>query len=277
MDDLCGMTDRHYISGYWPLAGNNKHPERHYLTLLPQTLAPLRASSLTFYSADPTVLERVMALSEHAGIRCEPRLRRVDDLPAWELAGALVEACERMNLEAWPMPRQFWREKGSKHYWRDYKGSGPAVYRQLLSIWLSKISLVADEARRHGNPFPQAHTEALPGSLAWIDASLSRCNRTRRRWRYWRVKDRPGRLSHYSSGMRCYGIPLTVQAGFLSAEGSVWPRLEALFLEVAAAAASMAYAHDEETVLAECRRRQPALFHTIDAPRRCPLQGLLRR
>lgn len=268
------MTDRHYISGYWPLVGNGKHPESHYLTLLPETLAPLRAAALTFYSSDPAVLERVMALSDQAGIRCEPRLRRVDDLPAWSLAGALVEACERMHLEAWPMPRQFWREKGSKHYWRDFKGSGPAVYRQLLSIWLSKISLVADEARQQRNLRPEAQVE---GSLAWIDASLARCNRTRRRWRYWRVKDRPGRLSHYRSGMRCYGVPLTVQAGFLSAEASVWPRLEALFLDAAAAAASMAYAHDEETVLAECRRRQSGLFHMIDAPRRGPLQSLLRR
>ena len=267
------MNSRHYISGYWPLAGNAKNPKTHYLKLLPDTLEPLREASLTFYSNDAAVLERVMVLSKHVGIRCEPRLRRVDDLPAWSLAGALVQACDRMNLEAWPMPQKFAGEKGSKHYWRDFKGSGPQVYRYLLSIWLSKISLVTDEARR------QLDTRNVGGavsSLAWIDASLSRFNSTRRSWRYWRVKDSPGRLSHYRSGMRCFGVPLPLQASFLTAEVCVWLELEALFLEAAAAAVLMAYAHDEETVLAECRRRQPELFHAIDAPRHLLLKRLLR-
>ena len=268
------MSPRRYISGYWPLAGNQKKPESHYLTLLPETLTPLRGASLTFYSNDPAVLDRVNAQSERVGICCESRLRQVEDLPAWSLPGELVQACERMNLEAWPKPRHFGGEKGSKHYWRDFKGSGPQVYRQLLSIWMSKISLVSDEAR---NQLDSPTVADPPSSLAWIDASLSRCNGTRRQWRYWRVKDCAGRLSHYRSSMRCFGVPLPVQAGFLSAEACVWLELEALFLEAAAAAASMAYAHDEETVLAECRRRRPKLFHAIDAPRRLLPKRLLRR
>ncbi|MBO75679.1 MAG: hypothetical protein CMD33_10440 [Flavobacteriales bacterium] len=265
------MSARHYISGYWPLVGNEKKPGSHYLTLLPETLAPLRGASLIFYSNDPAMLDRVMVLSEHIGFRCEPRLRQIEDLPAWSLAGEMVQACERMNLEAWPMPRNFACEKGSKHYWRDFKGSGSHVYRQLLSIWLSKISLVTDEARQQLDPRSVADPS---NSLAWIDASLARFNRRRRRWRYWRVKDCPGRLSHYRSSMRCFGVLLPAQAGFLTAEVSLWPELEALFLEASAAAVSMAYAHDEETVLAECRRRQPKLFRSIDAPRRLLLKRL---
>tara|TARA_B100000073_G_scaffold82155_1_gene62650 strand:- start:48 stop:854 length:807 start_codon:yes stop_codon:yes gene_type:complete len=268
------MNVRHYISGYWPLPGNTKNSQTHYQNLLPDTLAPLREASLTFYSNDPAVLDWVTELSEDVGLCCEPRLRRVEDLPAWSLAGALVQACERMNLEAWPMPRKFGGEKGSKHYWRDFKGSGPQVYRHLLSIWLSKISLVSDEARRQLDPRNVADPVS---ALAWMDASLSRFNCARRRWRYWRVKDRPGRLSHYRSGMRCFGVPLPVQAAFLTAEVCVWPELEALFLEAAEAAVSMAYAHDEETVLAECWRRRPELFNAIDAPRRSPLKRLLSR
>ena len=268
------MNGRHYISGYWPLAGNVKNPESHYLTLLPETLAPLREASLIFYSNDPAVLDRVRVISDQVGIRNEPRLRQVEDLPAWSLAGALVRACERTNLDAWPMPQKFGREKGNKHYWRDFKGSGPQVYRHLLSIWLSKISLVSDEARRQLDSRNVAHPVS---SLAWMDASLSRCNRTRRGWRYWRVKDQYCRVSHYRSGMCCFGLPLPMQAGFLTGEVSVWPELEALFIEAAEAAVSMAYAHDEETVLAECWRRRPELFYAIDAPRRSLLKRLLRR
>lgn len=258
------MTSRLYISGYWPLEGNHKNSENHYLRLLPSTLAPLRGGSLKFFSDDAAVLDQVIAFSDRIGLHCEPFLRDVHDLPAWSLAGELVQACERMHLDAWLRPKKLSREKGSKHYWRDFKGSGPLVYRQLLSIWLSKVSLVAEEARQQLTA--QTHHQ---GSLAWVDASLARCNQTRRRWRYWRVLDRPGCLSYYRSNMRCYGVRLPLQAGFLTAEAAVWLSLENLFLEAAKAAASMAYAHDEETVLAECHRRQPELFHAIDAPRRC--------
>ena len=257
------MRSRLYISGYWPIVGNRKHSVDHYRNLLPLTLKPLRGCSLIFFSDDEPFLDWVANVSDKSGLSCKPYLVEVADLPAWSLAGDLAQSCERMNLDVWPMPRQLFGEKGSKHYWRDFKGSGSLVYRKLLSIWMSKISLVTAEARRQldssGSPFR---------SLAWMDASLARFNSTRKRWRYWRVKEKPNQLSHYRGRMRCYGVPLPLQAKFLTAEAAMWTSVESLFLECAASAASMAYAHDEETVLAECYRRQSSLFHAIDAPHR---------
>lgn len=255
------MRSRLYVSGYWPLVGNCKHSADHYYDLLPLTLMPLRGCSLTFFSDDEAILDRVVSISEEIGLFCKPCLVKVFDLPAWSLAGDLVQACDRMNLDVWPMPQKFFGEKGSKHYWRDFKGSGPLVYRQMLSIWMSKISLVAAEARRHLDG--SGHSSC---SLAWMDASLARFNKTRVRWRYWKVRDSPNQVSHYRGRMRCFGVPLPLQANFLSADAAVWPVLENLFLDNAMSAASMTYAHDEETVLAECCRRQPSLFHAIDAP-----------
>ena len=255
------MQSRLYISGYWPLIGNVKHSADHYQKLLPRTLMPLRGSSLKFFSDDESVLDWVVSISNQNNLHCEPFLINIDDLPAWSLAGDMVRACERTNLDAWPTPLQFFGEKGSKHYWRDFKGSGPMIYRKLLSIWMSKISIVAAEARRllDGSDYPYR-------SIAWMDASLARFNRSRRRWRYWKVRDVPNQLSHYRGSMRCFGVPLPIQASFLTAEVAVWPLVENLFLENALSASSMAYAHDEETVMAECCRRQPLLFNAIDMP-----------
>ena len=74
------------------------------------------------------------------------------------------------------------------------------------------------------------------------------------------------RLSHYGTLMRFYGVPLPLNASFLSANAPVWRDVEAEFAEAASRAKGMAYGHDEETILADCLWRRPELFHSIGSP-----------
>lgn len=43
------MSERTYVSGYWPLAMNNKRRIDYYERLLPDSLTPLRGKCLIFF------------------------------------------------------------------------------------------------------------------------------------------------------------------------------------------------------------------------------------
>ena len=65
--------------------------------------------------------------------------------------------------------------------------------------------------------------------------------------------------------MRYLGGCLPVSAGFLLAQAADWYRL-VLVNDVASQSVVMSYGHDEETILGECWRRRPELFHCIGRP-----------
>lgn len=247
---------RLYVSGYWPLPGNGKRGLSYYQALLPQTLALLRGQKLLFFAGDAQTLALVQQHCSTWQIALEGQVMPIMQLPQWDRAEALVASCERMGLDAWPQPRRSAGEKGVNHYWRDLHGSGADTYRQLLAVWLSKIALVAQRAA----------TEPEQQSLAWVDSSVARFQRQRSNWRFWRLADRPGQLCHYASPMRYLGQGLPVNASYLSAPAPVWGTLAPLFDGLAQQASLMAYGHDEETILGECQRQHPGLFHCLGVP-----------
>lgn len=250
------MLEKVFVSGYWAIPENNKHDLAHYDSLLPETLSLIAGRRLVFYSGCSEMLDYIERLCKQFDISVEPELVPFNSLPKWDLAGRMLESCTRMGLDAWPAPDSYGREKGVIHYWRDYKGSGSVAYRQLLAVWMSKISLVSMLQERF------AHVSAL----AWIDVTLSRIRDARTNWRFWEVADIAGSISHYSSPMRYYGRVLPISAGYMSTDPATWTILSKLFTSTAEQAASMAYAHDEETILAQCYTTNPALFHCIGHP-----------
>lgn len=247
-----------YVSGYWPLKGNQKYSLRHYQESLIKTLQMLRGEHLVFHSNSNSVLDQVMALGKNYSVEVLPLRRELHDLPNWDRSAAFVRCCERMQLDCWPHPQRVHAEKGVRHYWRDWKGSGAETYRSLLTIWLSKPELTYRAGVSH-----QVET------VAWIDASVSRFNGQRTHWEFPKIHSQPGSIIHYASPMRYFGVPLPLNASYLAGSIEVWSVLVRVFNQVAEEAQAMAYAHDEETLLAECVRRQPELFHCIGLPFQC--------
>lgn len=251
-----GRETRIYCSGLWHVSGNAKRSAGHYDQLFPKTLEKIKGSQLIFYSNTPEMLEQTDKICRQYGIALQAETKPIEALPAWGLAEQIVTCCKNMALDQFSAPEPFLGEKGVAHFWRDLTQSGEAVYRQVLAIWLSKIALVADQ------------TPALDDQdiVAWIDASLSRFQGRRSNWDWTAIQTPPGKLSHYKSPMHFFGTQLPLNASFLCAPGPVWRDIRDEFDTSAARAATMAYAHDEETILADCIRRRPELFHCIGAP-----------
>lgn len=245
---------RIYVSGLWVLQGNPKRSLDHYDSLLPATLDLLTCSTLYFYSDDLAILERVRGLSSLRGIETRISLVPVAMLPGWKMAENAMQSCKAMSLSSFSRPQNYYYEKGVTHYWRDLKDGGSDVYKGMLAIWLSKVFLTAAVSRERR------------GSVAWVDASVSRFNGKRTYWNFPSDNGYPGKISHYGSPMNFYGAPLPINASYLEGDTVAWERCETLFQEKLRLALKMPYGHDEETVLAECVKSSPDLFRKIGSP-----------
>ncbi|MGL4279558.1 MAG: hypothetical protein ACRCS0_04245 [Albidovulum sp.] len=247
---------RHYCSGFWSVSGNLKYPAGHYSALLPKTLDMIAGGSLTFFGEDRETREKVQELCAGRDIAVDLVDLPLVDLPAWDLADRMVAACAAMRLDRFSRPAAMHAEKGVVHYWRDLTGSGAAAYRAMLAIWLSKVALAASVSRQQSGGV----------QTVWIDASIARINGMRENYDFTKAGMPAGRLCHYGSEMRYLGGPLPLSAGVMAADATTWPRIEVLFHDCAESAAGMAYGHDEETILSECVRREPAMFHCLGQP-----------
>ena len=249
------LSSKLYASGYWPVRGNQKRSGSHYTTLLPQTLRLIQGEQLVFYSSSEEILSLVEQLCRQHGIVLQAELRLLHSLPAWSLAKRLMQGCRAMQLDLLEKPAAFGAEKAVIHYWRDYKGAGAEVLRQMLTVWLSKIDLITALA-----------SEVDHDHLVWIDATIARFNGRRSNWRFWLSADHPDRFCHYGSEMRRYGRHLPLNASYLSGPRLRWSALQQLFNVMAERAALMPYGHDEETILAECVQHSPGWFQRIGLP-----------
>lgn len=263
------MEDRVYYSGLWLIDGNRKKSPEVYLRHLSATLKMISGHQLHFYYDDDLVLEKTLREGQANGIRIIPRRLSIAELPGWDAAGRLLDCCRNMQLDKLPRPTAPGSEKCTAHYWRDFKDGGPEVYRQMLTIWISKIPLMAQAAR--------AFQGDRTTRLSWIDATISRVNRRRTRWDFTRISTAPERLSHYRSPMTYLSRPLPLSAGFLCATQSVWEEVHRDFNVMLEACMQTPYAHDEETILSQCVWADPAKFATIGRPARSGLERRLLR
>jgi hypothetical protein len=241
--------------GYWRLPDNAKHPVGHYLALIPRSLEMLRGERLIFFTDDPSIRQMVETCCKRNAVSVISLSKEVPDLPAFESAAAIVQQTALFGSDTEP-PRAFNNEKGLLHYWRDFVGSGPVQYRKILAIWLSKVLLMHECVVR--NPFESGH-------FAWIDASISRFNSHRANWNFVKVADRDGVICHYSSRMRKWGLPLTINASFLKGDSRTWARLAGLYSDELREAARERYPNDEETILHGVNAKHVTMFSPIDA------------
>lgn len=158
-----------------------------------------------------------------------------------------------MNLDYFEKPKNLSGEKALIHFWNHFYSSDISVYADMLTIWLSKIDLV----NRHSDE------SSMETERAWIDASLGRMNYRRSNWFVSKVSIPRGKIGHYDSRMKCYGVKIPLNASFLSGTLDAWPKLAEAFNDSLVCARQIPYAHDEETVLADCIAKYPDFFHCV--------------
>jgi hypothetical protein len=263
------MEERIYFSGLWLIDGNRKKSEERYRENLSSSLRMIAGEKLHFFYDDGAVLDQVLRDCSANQVRVVPQSCSIEELPAWNTAAQLVECCRAMHLDQFPRPKTFGSEKCMAHYWRDYTDGGAETYRSMLAIWISKVLLMAQAA--------QAFPENDETRLCWIDASIARFNHRRTAWNFARVPTAPDKLSHYQSPMTFLARPLPLNASFLCATSKVWQDVCQDFLAMLEKAQETPYAHDEETILAQCIWADPTKFAGIGRPVRSALEQRLLR
>lgn len=244
-----------FCSGLWLVPGNPKRDPNHYFKYLDLTIEMLSGGNLIFHCSDAIILERVEALCRKNSIDLRLRNTVVEKLPAYHYSATFLENCHNMGLDAFPEPVDKNREKGVLHYWRDYKAGGAEAYRQMITIWLSKIDLAMSAVK-------EAHGSSQ--EVAWIDASISRFNRKRDNWDFRNSEVEEYRLNHFRTGVNYFGKQLPINASFLHAKPEAWFTVHELFQASLRSALKMTYAHDEETILSHCKIANPDIFNALD-------------
>jgi hypothetical protein len=239
-----------YCTGLWLLKNNRKHDAEHYYKNLPKTMKHLNGQKIVFFYEDERILEmaRSSVTSEHFhGIKI-----RVEDLPTYRFSRSFLRSCRRQDNHQLAKFRG--REKGLIHFKREFRLSGPEIYRKIISIWTSKIFLLNQVAERN-----------LFGTewFAWIDASLGRYS-DRHLSTLSHLPYTTDRIHHYGSGMNYRGKRLNLSAGLLVGHRQKWSELFDLYREELEIAKSDSYAHDEETILNLVLTKRPELFRNIN-------------
>ena len=242
-----------YCTGYWPVGGNAKRASAYYERYIPRTLRMIAGSRLILFYGDDTILTFFARHAREHRVELHGIKIPIQALPAYPQAERLLAGCIAMKDGLYLADaRMGKKEKGVKHYPRDYLGSGPENYKAIISIWMSKIALMADHAVS-ANPF---NTDCF----AWIDASIARFKFSRSNWNFMRLSFAEDALYHYNNDTRCMGQRIAINASFLFAHKNVWREVGKLFQDQVAGALNEPYAHDEETILNRVVQSHPNLF-----------------
>jgi hypothetical protein len=233
----------------------------------------LRGNRLHVFCGDEDFASSVVELAERYSVDITTEFIGLGDLPTRCLISPILHACEqRFESVSSPAgaerPGSFNREKGDIHFWRHFVESGAEAYRNLLSIWTSKIPLVSR--------WVCSSDGAKTDSVAWVDVTVSRFNGSRSGWDFRRQVWPEDRISHYSSPRFYRRKKLPLNASFIAASPRLWPILEASYLEALKNCSADGYAHDEETILSHVMDANPGLFHAMGHPCRGFRRMLIR-
>lgn len=247
-----------YVSGFWLLPDSPKYASEHYWHLIPKTLRMLSGQRLVFFYDNESIGDFIRDQASENAIDLLAIYWDLKELPGHEYSESLLQCCRAMGLDSFPEPKTKAGEKGSIHYWRDYKRGGDDFYKSVIAIWISKLDLI-----RHAIVNTEPESERYGYNYAWIDASISRFNRVRKNWDFRKCALPEGVLNHYGNNMRYYSQVLPVNASFLHADVKTWETIYRLFWEKIEQSLTTSYGHDEETLLSLCAEERPELFNQI--------------
>jgi len=249
------LKDVTFVSGLWLVDRNPKRSAAHYFEHLGATLEMIGGGNLLFFYNDERIKAVVSEGAERSQIALQCVHCPIEELAAYDKAKAMISRFSPEKSK-WLSESE---EKTFNHYWRDFKIGGPRVLGDMTSIWMSKISLVAESSILI-NRF-STH------NFCWVDASISRFEKRRTGWDFTRLDLDGSRIAHYGSKLSCRGRQLPLNASFIYGGAGAWREFNALYQKVLGEKVyDNDYLHDEETIISYCVEQQPGLFKKIGDP-----------
>jgi len=252
-----------YVSGYYHVRKKQDHtPEKmefgRYLKLIPGTIELLQGSTLVFFYEEDFILELFQRLCINHDVSLIAIHRKTTELPAYEDVVAMQDFISNAGrYEIHKLADRFPRDKGTHHFRKFFcRYKDPEIYRQNVSIWLSKIALV------------KTAMDSIESAqwFAWVDAGISRFNHRRTKWRFPVVTPTADQIMHYGSVQHYMGKRLPLNASYLCGHRRTWERLNDVFYAQLRKSINNAYVHDEETILGNVYQQHPELFCCLGNP-----------
>lgn len=264
------MLSRTYVVAFFVVADNPKRDMSHYLKYLTVTLDYLSDQNLVFISNSEKLNAAVAGYKAGKAGGCVTRLVALSDLERAQYAAQFVEAVKGYGETKTPESKRIKKDKGDAHYYRDFLMGTEASYQSVMTIWHSKVKLLAEVARE--NPFG---TE----EVCWVDASVSRSFFIRKGWDFHPYVREPGKVCCFPNGMAKHKRILRANAGVILTDVASALRLEEACERHFQALLPEPYPNDEEIVLdavfgeapewlrhiPTCARRDHSVMHTRQA------------
>lgn len=243
-----------YVTGYWRLPQNAKRSPAHYESHLSGLFRMISGGNLVLLHNDDGFFQRCSQLAHDANVKLLDRRFELSQLPCASISGQLLESCKKMEATPLLAEPRFKKDKGVKHFFREYKASGAETYKAIMTIWMSKIPVVTEVAA--SNPFGSS-------LFGWVNISVSRFRFLRKHFDFTRAQIDEGRINHYGTESTYRGKRLRLNASFLCGKTPVWNELNTEFQDTLNHHLTDAYAHDEETILSYVLDLRPDLFNCI--------------
>ena len=235
------------ITGFWYIKENTKHSIEHYYKYLKQTINRLEGHNIVFFYEDEDILKYIKSINNSSNIIYKKQT--IHDLPTYKYSLDYLNSCKNQLI----CKNNNLNEKGCIHFKRELIESGENSYKQVFSIWTSKILLVNNIIM--DNPF---HTKYF----IWVDASFTRFQDNSFNSIY-NISDAFFYTNSESKMMTYNNKKIKTVAWIMCASKDIWTKMTKLYLEQLSKLKDTLYCHDEETILSEIYKLHPYLFRYL--------------
>ena len=230
-------TNTVFCTGMWYFKENVKRDLHHYFNCIPKTFKYIDNQRIYFFYNHDKILDFVNQFKLNNYLI--PIKMEIEQLPTYSISEYYLNSCKNQDVKL-AQSLNKGNEKIVNHYLRDYIGGGETCYRNLFTIWTSKIFLIKKvlEEEKNNNKL-----------YAWFDISISRFFNNRDNWNILENDYDKNFFYHYDSFMNYLGNKINLNASFMLSSIINWKIIIESFNEYLEKEKNNNLAHDEETLV----------------------------
>jgi hypothetical protein len=237
------------VMGYWVVENNKKKDIKSYLLHLQDIIPKLNGYNIIFYynTIDIKDLIESIITQHNLLINITFKHKELCDLYTYKnnYADISLNAIKNMNIKQLKIDYSSRFEKGIAHYEREFLDGGSENYKNLFTIWTSKMDLV-DEVIKD----PEFQKKGPTKYIGWCDISITRCNdKYRKNCDFTNMSLNTDKVNFMSNTMEYKGKQLPVSAGIFIGSIDNMSNLIDHYKTVLENVVTDHYCHDEETIL----------------------------
>ena len=163
----------------------------------------------------------------------------IEQLPTYNISEYYLNSCKNQDFKLTQSLNKG-NEKIVNHYLRDYIEGSETCYRNLFSIWSSKIFLIKKIIDQN---------DSQDKLYSWFDISISRFFRKRDNWNFLEYDFDKNYFYHYDSFMNYLGNKINLNASFMLSNIENWKIIFNIYNDYLESEKNKNLAHDEETII----------------------------